>query len=99
MDLHDVLPPAVPAKEPLALAEDHHACTARPLGVREIAGRPVGAYAREAPGRAGPAPCVAEAAVPARERDAVVRHVLDGSGPLGERPAGRGADTVDGDVR
>ncbi|MFF1442107.1 hypothetical protein [Streptomyces sp. NPDC058295] len=42
MDLHDELPPAVPAKELLALAEEHHARTARPLGTREVAGHLVG---------------------------------------------------------
>ncbi|MFE6823094.1 hypothetical protein [Streptomyces sp. NPDC057690] len=172
MDLHDELPPAVPAKELLALAEDHHARTARPLGTREVAGHLVKAYALEAPGRtvtepaarealrvaaghlalgalrgslglavvlvhaggdgdyllvhtwieghmsdlavftgpagrpddlrpgrAGLAPCVWEAAVLAHERDAFARHVLDGTGPLGERLAAWGADTVEGDVR
>ncbi|WP_327312255.1 hypothetical protein [Streptomyces sp. NBC_01235] len=51
------------------------------------------------PGRAGLAPCVWEAAVLAHERDAFARHVLDGTGPLGERLAAWGADTVEGDVR
>ncbi|KQX64948.1 hypothetical protein [Streptomyces sp. Root1310] len=172
MDLHDELPPAVPAKELLALAEDHHARAARPLGVREAAGHLVKVYALEAPGRtvtesaagealrvaaghlalgalrgslglavvlvhaggdgdyllvhtwieghmsdlavftgpagrpqelrpgrAGLAPCVWEAAVLAHERDAYARHVLDGTGPLGERLAAWGADTVEGNVR
>ncbi|MFJ9026611.1 hypothetical protein ACIRPU_42715 [Streptomyces sp. NPDC102259] len=88
MDLHDELPPAVPAKELLALADSHHVRVARPLGMREVAGHLVKSYtlgvpgrtvtepaAREAPrpGRVGPAPCVWEAAW--------------------------GADTVEGDVR
>ncbi|MER5200078.1 hypothetical protein ACWD3J_42305 [Streptomyces sp. NPDC002755] len=172
MDLHDELPPAVPAKELLALADSHHARAARPLGTREVAGHLVKAYALEAPGRtvtepaavealrvaaghlelgalrgslglavvlvhaggdgdyvlvhtwieghmsdlavftgpadrpaelrpgrAGLAPCVWEAAVLAHERDAFARQVLDGTGPLPERLAAWGADTVEGDVR
>ncbi|WP_406010772.1 hypothetical protein OG440_35105 [Streptomyces sp. NBC_00637] len=172
MDLHDELPPAVPAKELLALADSHHARVARPLGTQRIAGHLVKAYALEAPGRtvtepaarealrvaaghlelgpsrgslglavvlahaggdgdyllvhtwieghmadlavftgpadrpkdlrpgrSGLAPCVWEAAVLAHERDAFARHVLDGTGPLVERLAGWGADTIEGDVR
>ncbi|WP_314220571.1 hypothetical protein [Streptomyces zaehneri] len=75
MDLHDELPPAGPAMELLALAEDHHARTVRPPGTREVAGHP------------------------ARERDAFARQVLGGAGPLGERLAAWGADTVEGNVR
>ncbi|MEH0580840.1 MULTISPECIES: hypothetical protein [Streptomyces] len=172
MDLHDELPSAVRAKELLALAEEHHARPARPLGVHEVAGHLVKAYALEAPGRtvsepfaeealriaaghlalgeqrgslglavliahaggdgdyvllltwiegdmsdlavftgpvgqpqelrpgrAGLAPCVWEAAVFAHERDAFVRRILDGTGPLAERLTAWGADTVEGDVR
>lgn len=51
------------------------------------------------PGRSGLAPCVWEAAVLAHEREAYVRQVLDGSGPLAGRLAAWGADTLDGDVR
>jgi hypothetical protein len=51
------------------------------------------------PGRAGLAPCVWEAAVLAHERDAYSRHVLDGTGPLADRLAAWGADTIAGDVR
>ncbi|MFK0167675.1 hypothetical protein ACIQU5_02600 [Streptomyces sp. NPDC090306] len=51
------------------------------------------------PGRQGLAPCVWEAAVFAHERDALVRHVLAGSGPLTDRLADWGADVLEGDVR
>ncbi|MDQ0578993.1 hypothetical protein QF030_001171 [Streptomyces rishiriensis] len=39
MDLHDELPPAVPAKELPALADDHHALTARRLDTPKVAAR------------------------------------------------------------
>ncbi|KPI22419.1 hypothetical protein ACWGA9_38795 [Streptomyces sp. NPDC054950] len=115
MDLHDELPPAVPAKELLALAEDHHARAARPLGTREVAGHLVKTYALEAPGRTVTEPASREALRVAaghlalgaqrgslglaHERDAFARHVPDGTGPLGERLAAWGADTVEGNVR
>ncbi|MFF4602942.1 hypothetical protein ACFY12_09355 [Streptomyces sp. NPDC001339] len=51
------------------------------------------------PGRVGLAPCVWEAAVLAHERDAFVRHVLDGVGLLGDRLAAWGADVTEGSVR
>ncbi|MFF4590174.1 hypothetical protein [Streptomyces sp. NPDC001388] len=51
------------------------------------------------PGRAGLAPCVWEAAVFARERDAFARRILDGTGPLPERLAAWSTDTVEGDLR
>ena len=51
------------------------------------------------PGRVGLAPCVWKAAVLAHERDAFTRHVLDGSGPVADRQAAWGADTMAGDVR
>lgn len=51
------------------------------------------------PGRAGLAPCVWEAAVFAHERDAFSRHVLDGTGALGERLTAWAGDTVEGDLR
>ncbi|CAL9353846.1 hypothetical protein [Streptomyces sp. enrichment culture] len=60
---------------------------------------PAGDPERLRPGRAGLAPCVWEAAVLAHEREAYVRRVLDGTGPLGERLAAWGADTLEGDVR
>lgn len=52
MDLHEELPSAIPAKALLSLAEAHHPRRTRPLGVHEIAGHLVKAYAIEAPGRA-----------------------------------------------
>ncbi|WP_037679727.1 hypothetical protein [Streptomyces griseus] len=172
MDHHEELPSAVAAEALLALADEHHARPARPLGTREAAGHLVKVYALEAPGRtvtdadaaaalqvaedhltlgrlrgslglavlivhaggdgdyvlvhswiegdmadlavfvgpvgrpdllrpgrAGLAPCVWEAAVLAHEREAFSRHVLDGTGPLGERLTAWGADTVEGTVR
>ncbi|MEV0525742.1 hypothetical protein AB0I66_20125 [Streptomyces sp. NPDC050439] len=45
------LPSAVDGERLLALADGHHARTARPLGVREVGGHLVKAYAVEAPGR------------------------------------------------
>jgi hypothetical protein len=51
------------------------------------------------PGRAGLAPCVWEAAILAHERDAFVRHVLDGEGKIEARLAAWEADTVEGGVR
>ncbi|MFF6775991.1 hypothetical protein ACFY8W_20865 [Streptomyces sp. NPDC012637] len=51
------------------------------------------------PGRAGLAPCVWEAAVLAHEREAFVRHVLDGTGAAGNRLAAWSADTLEGEVR
>ncbi|MFD7980096.1 hypothetical protein [Streptomyces sp. NPDC059071] len=51
------------------------------------------------PGRAGLAPCVWEAAVLAHEREAFVRHVLDGTGPAGTRLAAWSADALEGEVR
>ncbi|MEV0174353.1 hypothetical protein AB0I00_24925 [Streptomyces sp. NPDC050803] len=153
-----------------SLAEGHHARTVRPLGVREIAGHLVKAYAIEAPGREGAsaeaalrtaeehlasgrlrgslglavllahaggdgdyvlvhtwiegymsdlavftgpagrpeelrpgrqglAPCVWEAAVLAHERDAFVRHVLDGRGEPAQRLAAWREDVLEGEVR
>ncbi|MGW0769312.1 hypothetical protein [Streptomyces sp. NPDC002676] len=172
MDLHGELPPAVDAAGLLELAGEHHARTARALGVREAAGHLVKVYALAAPGRSvdsdamkaalelakghlalgrlrgslglavllvhaggdgdyvlvhtwieghmsdlavftgpagrpaelrpgrtGLAPCVWEAALLAHEREAFSRHVLDGTGPLAERLAAWGADTVEGEVR
>ncbi|MFH8488580.1 hypothetical protein [Streptomyces longisporoflavus] len=168
----DELPSAVDADRLLALAEGHHARTARPLGVREAGGHLVKVYAVEAPGRkvtgqdeesalavaeahlglgpvrgsaglavlivhaggdgdyvlvhswiegymsdlavftgpagdhgqlrpgrAGLAPCVWEAAVLTHERDAYVRRVLDGSGPLTERLTAWARDVIEGDLR
>ncbi|MEW2387600.1 hypothetical protein AB0933_04475 [Streptomyces venezuelae] len=51
------------------------------------------------PGRVGLAPCVWEAAVIAHERDAYVRNVLDGTGPMAERLAAWGADVTEGHAR
>lgn len=51
------------------------------------------------PGRVGLAPCVWEAALLAHERDAFVRHVLDGNGPLADRLAAWSADTAEGEMR
>lgn len=51
------------------------------------------------PGRQGLAPCVWEAAVFAYERDAWVRHVLDGDGEIGDRLAAWSADQLEGEVR
>ncbi|WP_329578839.1 hypothetical protein OG500_10105 [Kitasatospora sp. NBC_01250] len=51
------------------------------------------------PGRAGLAPCVWEAAVLAHEREAFVRRVLDGAGPVAERLAAWAADVLTGEVR
>ncbi|MYY86668.1 MULTISPECIES: hypothetical protein [unclassified Streptomyces] len=51
------------------------------------------------PGRVGLAPCVWEAAVLAHERDAYVRNVLDGTGPVAERLAAWGADVTAGHLR
>ncbi|MFJ8111737.1 hypothetical protein [Streptomyces sp. NPDC096132] len=61
MDLHDELPPAVRAKELLALAEEHHARPARPLGTHEVVGHLVKAYALRAPGRTVSGPFAEEA--------------------------------------
>lgn len=47
----DHLPSAVDTGRLLALADGHHARTARPLGVREAGGHLVKTYAVEAPGR------------------------------------------------
>ncbi|WP_445394922.1 hypothetical protein ACSMX9_16825 [Streptomyces sp. LE64] len=60
---------------------------------------PPGRPDRLRPGRAGLGPCVWEAALLAHEREAFVRHVLDGSGPLADRLAGWSADTPAGGVR
>jgi hypothetical protein len=60
---------------------------------------PAGEPGQLRPGRAGLAPCVWEAAVLAHEREAYVRHVLDGEGPLADRLAAWGADALEGDVR
>ncbi|MDG4866274.1 hypothetical protein P8605_49790, partial [Streptomyces sp. T-3] len=60
---------------------------------------PPGDPGRLRPGRLGLAPCVWEAAVLAHERDAYVRHVLDGAGPLTERLDAWGADVLQGEVR
>ncbi|MFI8960887.1 hypothetical protein ACIGO8_02135 [Streptomyces sp. NPDC053493] len=51
------------------------------------------------PGRAGLASCVWEAAVLAHEREAFVRHVLDGTGPAADRLAAWSDDALDGEVR
>jgi hypothetical protein len=51
------------------------------------------------PGRTGLTPCVWEAAILAHERDAFSRHVLDSSGPITNRLATWGADTLTGSVR
>ncbi|MGW6567922.1 hypothetical protein [Streptomyces sp. NPDC054975] len=51
------------------------------------------------PGRQGLAPCVWEAAVLAHERDAFVRHVLDGRGTPAERVEAWSADVVEGALR
>ncbi|WP_062645882.1 hypothetical protein [Streptomyces maremycinicus] len=51
MDLHDELPPTVPTKGSLALAEDRPARTARPSGTRQVAGHPVTPYAFAGPER------------------------------------------------
>lgn len=51
------------------------------------------------PGRQGLAPCVWEAAVLAYERDAFVRHVLDGDGEFAGRLDGWAADVLEGEVR
>ncbi|MEV6753904.1 hypothetical protein [Streptomyces sp. NPDC051214] len=53
MDMTEVvvLPSAVDGERLLALADGHHARTARPLGVREAGGHLVKVYAVEAPGR------------------------------------------------
>jgi hypothetical protein len=62
---------------------------------------PVGRPDELRPGRTGLTPCVWEAAVFAHERDAFVRHVLDGDGAV--EFAGRldawAADVLDGEVR
>jgi hypothetical protein len=60
---------------------------------------PVGEPEGLRPGRQGLAPCVWEAAVFAYERDAWVRHVLDGDGEIGERLAAWSADVLEGEVR
>jgi hypothetical protein len=60
---------------------------------------PAGEPEQLRPGRAGLAPCVWEAAVLAHEREAYVRRVLDGTGPLAGRLAAWVADTLAGDVR
>ncbi|MDN3023633.1 hypothetical protein [Streptomyces sp. S.PB5] len=60
---------------------------------------PVGGPEGLRPGRQGLAPCVWEAAVFAYERDAWVRHVLDGDGEIGERLAAWSADVLEGEVR
>ncbi|MEV5969131.1 hypothetical protein [Streptomyces sp. NPDC051921] len=156
----------------MALADDHHARTARPLGSRRLAGHVLKPYGLEAPGRtvgeaelapvlhlaadhlalgrhrgslglavlvahaggdgdyvlvhswieghmsdlaiwtgpaarpaelrpgrAGLAPCVWEAAILSHEREAFVRHVLDGTGPAERRVAAWAADALAGEVR
>ncbi|MFD9396262.1 hypothetical protein ACFWBB_37650 [Streptomyces sp. NPDC060000] len=60
MDLLDELPPAVSAKELLALAEGHHARAARPLGARGVAGHLLKADPLEAPGRTAREPAARE---------------------------------------
>ncbi|MFM9373389.1 hypothetical protein [Streptomyces sp. Da 82-17] len=60
---------------------------------------PAGDAARLRPGRSGLAPCVWEAAVLARERDAFARRVLDGHGPLEERLAAWRGDVLEGEIR
>ncbi|MDK0521105.1 hypothetical protein [Streptomyces sp. ML-6] len=60
---------------------------------------PVGHPDQLRPGRTGLAPCVWEAAILAHERDAFSRHVLDSSGPIANRLASWGADTLTGGVR
>ncbi|WP_265866561.1 hypothetical protein [Streptomyces sp. SKN60] len=60
---------------------------------------PAGRPAELRPGRAGLAPCVWEAAVLAHEREAFVRHLLDGTGPAPARVAAWAADTLEGEVR
>ncbi|MEU6373736.1 hypothetical protein [Streptomyces sp. NPDC046909] len=59
----------------------------------------VKAYGIEACGRQRPAPRVGEAAVLAYERDAFVRHVLDGDGESAARVAAWSGDVLDGEVR
>ncbi|MEI5522104.1 hypothetical protein WB401_03425 [Streptomyces brasiliscabiei] len=51
------------------------------------------------PGRTGLAPCVWEAAIPAHEREAYSRHLLDGDGPVADRLALWSSDTLTGSVR
>ncbi|MFI9000035.1 hypothetical protein [Streptomyces sp. NPDC053541] len=60
---------------------------------------PAGRPAELRPGRAGLAPCVWEAAVLAHEREAFVRHLLDGTGPGAVRVSAWAADTLEGEVR
>ncbi|MDQ0600374.1 hypothetical protein QF037_004719 [Streptomyces canus] len=60
---------------------------------------PVGEPEGLRPGRQGLAPCVWEAAVLAYERDAWVRHVLDGDGEIGARLAAWSAEVLEGEVR
>lgn len=60
---------------------------------------PAGEAARLRPGRSGLAPCVWEAAVLAHERDAVIRHVWDGRGPLDARLVAWRGDVLEGEVR
>ncbi|MFF8190644.1 hypothetical protein ACF05L_07110 [Streptomyces bobili] len=60
---------------------------------------PVGRPGSLRPGRAGLAPCVWEAVVLAHERDAFVRHLLSGTGPLSARLTAWSADTYAGAVR
>ncbi|MFI8825740.1 hypothetical protein [Streptomyces sp. NPDC053431] len=60
---------------------------------------PAGRPAELRPGRAGLAPCVWEAAILAHEREAFVRHVLDGTGPAEQRVAAWAADALAGEVR
>ncbi|GAA2308260.1 hypothetical protein OG879_00550 [Streptomyces caniferus] len=60
---------------------------------------PTGEAARLRPGRSGLAPCVWEAAVLAHERDAVIRHLWDGRGPLDARLAAWRGDVLEGEVR
>ena len=60
---------------------------------------PAGDPGQLRPGRVGLAPCVWEGAVLTHERDAYVRCVLDGSGPLAERLTAWGRDVIEGDLR
>lgn len=60
---------------------------------------PAGQPALLRPGRVGLAPCVWEAAILAHEREAFVRHVLDGDQPIEERVAAWEKDVLEGGVR
>ncbi|MCX4745669.1 hypothetical protein OG455_09060 [Kitasatospora sp. NBC_01287] len=60
---------------------------------------PAGKPEQLRPGRAGLAPCVWEAAVLAHEREAFVRHLLDGAGELAQRLDAWGSDVLAGAIR